>query len=339
MTPKAALLLPSIALLWLTGTICAEPRQVDFIVAGHTYGHHVGDNAALYGPFLDALARRDLAAFDFMILTGDFVRMCDQPALDQLERELSSIPLETYVVMGNHEETTALCRPWVKERHGDTFYRFERGGAHFIVLDSEKEERSISPDQLAFLRDSLGRCGEDAVVFVFFHELLWLSKGIRYRYVRANRRSRQANVTSSNYWQDVHPILLEHPRKRIFVIAGDVGGNPDAIPAFYEEVDHVTLIASGMGEAIEGNYLEVRVDRQAVSFSLVALDPADEPLAPLESFSPANLSRLDARGLPLPRWVLLRRWVRVRVAWVSAGLAALALCVASVWARRRLRRA
>jgi len=333
-------LLACSAWLALTGAAGASPAAVaqEFIVAGHAYGHHVGDNIALCDPFLRALEREDLTRFDFLILTGDFVRMCDQRALDQLELELNALPIPTYVVMGNHEETTPLCRAWVKERHGDTFYAFEHGDAHFIVLDSELEERSISSGQLEFLSAEIDRADEEAVVFVFFHELLWLSRGGRYRHVRANRRSRQENVTSSNYWQDVAPILAAHPRKRIFVIAGDVGGNPDAVPAFYEELGHVTLIASGMGEGVQSNYLQVHLDGRAARFELVALDPADEPLPPLESFDAATLSRLDARGLPMSRKALLRRWIRDHRRGLSVGLVLLVIGATGITAQRLFRR-
>ena len=324
------------AVLGLLLAVLAPPllAQTSFLVAGHAYGRHVGDNPALCDPLRRALEREDLARLDFMVLAGDFVRRCDRTALDQLERELKALGIPTYLVMGNHEETTPLCRSWVEERHGGTFYRFERGGAHFVVLDSQRDERSIPPDQLAFLRDALERASAGDPVFVFFHELLWLSRD-RYRYVRANRRSRHANLHQSNYWEDVQPILETHADKRIFVVAGDVGGNPDAVPAFFEEIGHVSLIATGMGGIDRGNYLRVEVAGSDVHFTLVALDPAQEPFPALESFDPATLSRLDALGRPMTSWAVWRRWIWEHRRWGIVGLVVAALGALLWWFRKR----
>jgi hypothetical protein len=90
----------------------------------------------------------------------------------------------------------------------------------------------------------------------------------------SNTRSRHDQMVNySNYWEDVHPILLEKPDKNFFLIAGDVGGNPDAVAAFYDKWDNVTLLASGMGEVVDENYLLVHIDEQdSVKLGLVPLD-------------------------------------------------------------------
>jgi hypothetical protein len=79
-------------------------------------------------------------------------------------------------------------------------------------------------------------------------------------------------VSYSNYWEEVHPLLTGQPEKNFYVIAGDVGGNPDAIAAFYDTWDNVTLLASGMGEVADENYLLVQVHN---------VDSIDTGLVPL----------------------------------------------------------
>jgi hypothetical protein len=91
--------------------------------------------------------------------------------------------------------------------------------------------------------------------------------------VRSNSRSRYENIKGqSNYWEEVHPLLTSHPGIRFFVIGGDVGGNPDAVAAFYDRWDNVTLLASGMGEVPDENCLLVRVG-DTVTAEPLALDP------------------------------------------------------------------
>jgi hypothetical protein len=122
-------------------------------------------------------------------------------------------------------------------------------------------------------------------VFIFFHELIWNSLD-KYIDVRSNSRSRYDQmVDHSNYWQEVHPLLHKHPEKNFYLIAGDVGGNEDAIAAFYDKWGNVTLIASGMGEVADENYLLVKVHSDdSLELELVPLNP--ELLLPdLEYFS------------------------------------------------------
>jgi hypothetical protein len=65
--------------------------------------------------------------------------------------------------------------------------------------------------------------------------------------------------------------------KNIFVISGDVAGNPDAIPAFYDKWNHITLLSSGMGEVEDENYLLAKVfDDGNVEFELIALNTDDD---------------------------------------------------------------
>jgi hypothetical protein len=79
----------------------------------------------------------------------------------------------------------------------------------------------------------------------------------------------------SNFWTEVEP-LLHSLNAQVFLIAGDVGVTY-AMPLFYESYDNVTLIASGMGGAIEENFLIFDVDCQGVQIQERRLD--DQPLS------------------------------------------------------------
>ena len=114
----------------------------------------------------------------------------------------------------------------------------------------------------------------------------------------------QIQLTRSNYWSEVHPMLAEQAPKQAFVIAGDVAGNEDAIPAFKDVVDNVTLLASGMGEVVGENAMLVTVSAGGPEFRLLALDQS----APrgLDDYSVERLNELpwDAfRREPSRHWV------------------------------------
>ena len=108
--------------------------------------------------------------------------------------------------------------------------------------------------------------------FVFFHEVIWNSNE-KYKLVRSNSRSRYDQIeTISNFWYEVFPRLTAFPEKQFYLFAGDVGGNTEAIAAFYDRWENVTLLSSGMGEVFDENYLKAMVLPDTVTFELIALN-------------------------------------------------------------------
>ncbi len=86
---------------------------------------------------------------------------------------------------------------------------------------------------------------------------------------------------------------MENPDKNIYLLAGDVSGNPDAISAFYDR-DHITFLASGMGEVADENYLLIHVFKgDSTDFELAPLN-AELSLPGIEYYSvphiPASIS-------------------------------------------------
>lgn len=251
----------------------AGDTAYSFLVAGHAYGAHTGGNLGLH-PAL--LARLD-AGFDslaaFIVLTGDIVNYSTAESWEQVETELSAYSLPFWYVMGNHDNNDAGHQVF-QDRFGATYYAFRWQSDLFIVLNSTQEERSIPPVQLAFLEQQILQAGDSTRnVFIFFHELLWNSHE-KYAGVRSNSRSRYSQMVNySNYWEEVHPLLEGFPGLQFCLVAGDLGANTDAVAAFYDRWDHITLIASGMGEVSDENYLLVKMPvAEPPTFELVPLN-------------------------------------------------------------------
>ncbi len=245
-----------------------------FIVAGHAYGSHDADNSGLHPALLSRLDEISDTAVKFIVLTGDIVRTSNTESWQQVEEELAAYSFDAYYCMGNHDYNDEGKQVF-KEKFGDLYYYFYYQNDLFIVLNSIESDRSISDDQIIFLNRTLNMSyPETKHVFIFFHEIIWNSDE-KYTGVRSNSRSRYDQMKDhSNYWEEVHPVLKSYSDKQFYLIAGDVGGNPDAIAAFYDRRDNVTLVASGMGEVDDENYLRVNVSsNDSVAFELVPLDP------------------------------------------------------------------
>jgi hypothetical protein len=241
-----------------------------FIVAGHGYGAHAGTNIGLHPPFMEKLPAAITPEVFELFLTGDIVNNSNTACWSQVGADLENIGIPSYYIMGNHDSNSAGYTAF-NEKHGGTFYSFDYRGDCYIVLNSTKTERSISPDQIGFLRTTLQNPLLSKRVFIFFHEVLWNSD-VKYKDVMSNSRSRHSQVAVySNFWSDVYPLLSNYGDKNFYLFAGDVGGNTDAISAFYDVRGNITLLASGMGEVADENYLKVDVLTDTVKCTFVPL--------------------------------------------------------------------
>jgi hypothetical protein len=310
-----------------------DTARFRFLVAGHAYGSHRGDNLGLHPPLVAKLHAGAFGKLDFIVFTGDVLRRFEQESWASLTKELRPLGCKYYITPGNHD-VTDFGSVRLREAYGSLHYRFDVGTTRFVFLNTQEVSRTIPPGQLLFLRAALKESEGIGAFLVFFHELIWLAKKPHYKTIRANSRSRQNKLGKSNYWRDIHPLLVQQAPRPVFVIAGDVAGNADAIPAFKDQVDNVSLIASGMGEVKGENALVVTVDGSNVAVNLHCLDGSDPRL--LDYYTPANLNSLprDAfRRTPPPG--SSRDWL---IALIAVGIVGIGALIAMVRRRRPVER-
>lgn len=258
-------------------TLRSQNISYSFITAGHAYGSHNGDNIGLHPPFLNALNNGFDTTVHFFVFTGDIVNHSNEESWQQFELEMANFAMPYYCSMGNHDNNE-VAHDFYNQKYGNHYYAYEYKRDRHIVLNSTEQDRGISAAQLEFLETQLSLESEVNNVFIYFHEVIWNSHE-KYKDTRSNSRSRYDKVKDiSNYWTEVHPLLEKYNDRKIILISGDVAGNPDAIPAFYDKWEHVTLISSGMGEVADENYLQVDVlDDGSVQYKLIPLRDEDEP--------------------------------------------------------------
>jgi hypothetical protein len=255
-------------------TYAQNNGSYSILVAGHAYGAHAGTNIGLHPPFLSKLHENMDTTVEGLFLTGDIVNTSTAASWAQVEKELSELGLHSYYIMGNHDNNTIGKAEFIK-KHGGLYYNFYLHDDLYIILNSTESDRSISTVQLAFLTDVLLKATSvHKRVFIFFHEVIWNSHD-KYRLVRSNSRSRYDQIKGvSNFWQKVVPILDAYPEKQFYLFSGDVGGNPDAIAAFYDRWGHMTLLSSGMGEVPDENFMKVDITPETVTYRLIPLNNA-----------------------------------------------------------------
>ena len=249
-----------------------KEKKYDFICIGHAYGAHNNYNLALDPTLLKHLNKISDSIYDFIIFTGDVVRGGTELGWIKFENQMNKINKPYYCVLGNHDNST-FGKEFFLKKFNSTYYTKKINNDVFVILDSQKKELSISKDQISFLKNLLEKSDDNSKNwFIFFHEPLWNSE-FSYASVKSNKRSRFNNLyLKSNFWTDLYPIFSQNIDKNFYVITGDVSGNQDAIPAYFEKKNNVTLISSGIGEVDEENILIVSVEDSIVNFKLSYLN-------------------------------------------------------------------
>ncbi|MEM9822192.1 MAG: hypothetical protein AAF985_14010 [Bacteroidota bacterium] len=246
--------------LWgLPGCKRTPSSAYTFFVAGHTYGHPARKAPGLHPPFVEDFAflqkQEGLACGVF---TGDIVYYSRDTFWDQVDREIADLEVPVHFAVGNHDEG---ARSPFKERYGPTYYHFEQNGDLFLILNPGLKGWNIADEQLAFLRKQLSRANRYHNIFLFFHQLLWWTPDNGYRKWAPN--TTVGRVPNINFWPEIMPMLYEVDRP-VYCFAGDIGGNLTKVGLFADHEKNVHLLASGMGNLRDDNYLivEVGMDKQ-----------------------------------------------------------------------------
>lgn len=251
--------------------IQAQNDTLRFAIAGHGYGAHAGNNNGLHPPFLGALDRVP-NRHEFLILTGDIVRNSLPTSWDAVENELAVRNIPSYYVRGNHDRNQPADTVFAA-KHGGNYYHFSQDSVLFIALNSGQYNANVAPTEIDFLNNTLqSEAGNAKHILVMFHFLLW-NGDIKYKDISSNLGSQYSYLNSTaNYWSDIHPILNNYVNHNIYVVAGDLGGRSYSIPAYYENLGHIKLIASGMGEIDDENYLEWTITNNHMQIDVIPLD-------------------------------------------------------------------
>ena len=111
-----------------------------FYVAGHAYGAHAGKNIGLHPPFLSKLTENKDSSVFALFLTGDIVNQSTTASWNQVEKELSDLNLNSYYVMGNHDNNSVGYEVF-RKKHGGAYYSFVYKNELFLVLNSTESDR------------------------------------------------------------------------------------------------------------------------------------------------------------------------------------------------------
>jgi hypothetical protein len=251
----------------------SQNKAYSFFIAGHSYGEVGGMNRGLHPALVKKFEKlNSLNDMQMGFLLGDAVRRPIADEFDDIERDLSKLDFQVYIVAGNHENKDCY---YFEERYGPTYYSFKFNNDLFIILNPCLDAWNIYGPQLIFLKETLDENAKTSDnIFVLFHQLLWIEADNNYAKVAPN--SFEDKDPPINFWPEVMPLFTVLENNVVFC-AGDLGALDYCYNIMYDKFDNITFLASGMGDGDRDNIIIVKIgEDKKLSFEVVCLNTETE---------------------------------------------------------------
>jgi hypothetical protein len=255
-------------LLLLAGTAFARADEVDLqglpmigskaVVTQEKFSFAIlGDKTSggdgEWGIFDQAVDAMNLLAPDFVISVGDQIpgHMEDRATWDaqwsEFRAHAERLTMPLILIPGNHDIANLACEGFWKEDFGPTYFSFDHGGVHFLVLNTEEERMDgrgpVWQAMMEFAERDLEQHVDAQHTFVFFHKPMWDDPRYEADWARLNAalgdRPRTVVAGHEHYlmseWRDGH-------RHIVFNATGG-GVRESAVRAFggFHAFGHVTV--------------------------------------------------------------------------------------------------
>jgi Icc protein len=248
-----------------------EKDSSDFTFVQMTDIHLDQDHAAA---FSGLIAELNVVAPAFVVATGDLIAEGNTAKVataeewfDVYENVTSTLSMPLYNTVGNHDvigihrTDVPSTDPGYGEgtfviRFGPTYYSFDWGQYHCIVLDPNdlvdgKQVYQVSDSQLQWLKDDLKQ-RKTTPVLVFFHEPTanWRNRSEVLKALRGH----SAKLFCGHLHQDIMTDAKDVSEQITGAVCGEwwYGANPDGKPAGYRLVsvkgDEVDSLYEGTGD-------------------------------------------------------------------------------------------
>ena len=261
------------------------------------------------GAFTNALNCVNLMRPEFVMSVGDLVegvtstgRLIKQQI--ELTNMTSRVIAPFFYVVGNHDITRSRpayplnhedsSRVW-RSFYGDrTYYSFNYKRCLFMVIDtmsgrdSRKQQCSLVPEQLEWIKSTLKANAKARWVFIFMHQpMVWVSEEWK-----SLEKNELANLKYTVFAGDWHEYVYARRNGREYYalsVAGGCGGNDPENPSRllgpeYGEFDHITWVTMQkngptvvnlkLDGILPGNFLTQKTSLSRVP-RLVVDEPAD----------------------------------------------------------------
>ena len=161
---------------------------------------------------------------DFMVNTGDVSGDGSRGELTLYQNLIEASGLRIHTVPGNHDVGRGGTSEAYESIIGATYYSFDQGGDHFIVLDNADDRVGIDQTQMQWLTADLARNSSKPRQFIFAHIPVAdpsLSSGhVSGELGDEGLRSGQQLVAEASKYANVSDFFFGHIHAYFFLQAG-----------------------------------------------------------------------------------------------------------------------
>jgi hypothetical protein len=331
-----------------SGVTLPLPKDEDAFTFA-VFGDRTGGPAAGIHVLEQAVADTNLFAPDLVMTVGDLIQGYNQtPAwmaqMVQFKLVMSVLDMPWFPVAGNHDiywrgkgKPEGEHETNYEEHFGPLWYAFEHEDCWFVVLYTDEgdpktgertfhrpESQSMSPEQFAWLQETLKRTQDAEHVFVFLHHPRWIGGGYGSDWDRVHDELAAAGNVSAVFAGHIHLMRYDGVRDGIeYFTLATVGGHtagdvPDA--GFLHEFHMVTVRGDDLAVSAVpvGGVLDPREITAEVSNDVRKLSKDVRPRAQVDllfdptqgaSFEvPMEITNPTSRTIEVSSWLHSTDW-------------------------------
>ena len=261
-----------VAALGVTGCSSSQTAELDRTGESHPWTHlnfqddaddfHfaiIGDVTGGYrGKVLDdAVVKLNRMQPAFVLSVGDLIEGHPEDAAEvdrqwqRFEASVGQLDMPFFHVPGNHDFQRPVMPEQWQQRFGPRYYHFVYKDVLFLILNTEDESgKAFSDQQVAFVKDVLGRNQDARWTFVLFHQPVWHEFGssgpaqLQWQKIVSGLGDRQYTVVTGHW----HNYRLYRRDGRDYMMLATTGGVSNLSGPAEGNFDHVSWVAMSDGE-------------------------------------------------------------------------------------------
>ncbi len=223
-------------------TVAEEKSEFRFAVCGDPHA-----NWKVYRKVLESAQKKGVK---FLINVGDLTAVGAESEFYDGKKLMADFNYKTYLAMGGHD-LVGEGKRWFAKYFGKDYQSFDKGKAHFVILNNADQKEGISRDQLDWVEKDLEK-NDLPLTFVFVHQPLAFpyAEAEEVGYLTEKSQEAEADLVEILKRNHVNAVFSGHLHSYLTyqfgdisaIITGGAGGPLYSMPFLSDTPYHYILV-------------------------------------------------------------------------------------------------